>query len=59
MPKLTMTQIARANNFAIAYNLDPREFTEALQKALEIAAVMAIPQVTIEDFIYGVFRGPV
>ncbi len=56
MSKLTMAQIARANNFAIAYNLDSHDLVEALQSALNLAEILAIPRDVIEDFIYGVLR---
>ncbi len=56
MPKLTMKQIARANNFAIAKSLDPRKLVEALQEALKMGPVMLIPVDEMEDIFYEVLE---
>jgi hypothetical protein len=56
MPKLTMKQLARANNVAIAKSLDPREITEALQETLKLGAVMLIPEEELEALFYKVLE---
>jgi len=58
MPKLTMKQIARANNAALAYDIAPRKLVEALREAMEVAErVFEIPQDVTEDLFYKVLRG--
>ena len=56
MPELTMKQLARANNVAIARGLNPREFAEILHQALEASRVMGISPEEVEDGIYAVLR---
>jgi len=56
MSKLTMKQIARANNVAIVRSLDPKEITDALQEALKVGAVLLIPEEEVEALFYKVLE---
>jgi len=52
MPKLTMKQIARANNYAIVKSLDPKEITDALQSTLKLGDALLMPAEEVEDLFY-------
>jgi len=51
-----MKQIARANNVAIAKNLDPKEITDALRATLKVGAALEIPVEETEEFFYQVLE---
>ena len=44
MSDLTMKQIAKANNVAIAHGLNPCDFMDALRVTLKIAEVLGMSQ---------------
>jgi len=52
MTKLTMKQIAKVNNFAIAMGLDPREVIDALQSALDVGIALGVPVNETEELFF-------
>lgn len=56
VPNLTMRQIVRVNNVAIAYDLNPYEITDALQRALKLGAAVQIPVEEMEELFYQILR---
>ena len=56
MIDLTMKQVMKANNVAIAHDLDPCKFTEGLRIALSIAEILELPQDEAEERFYAVLK---